>query len=99
MSARVAPGAPRVGPVLEASDAGRAVAAAILASNADATLDDRGAYLRVSAPRRCAVTRRDIEQRLGRSFVLPRDLELVMPAFQGLLRIGDDGVEWRFEAP
>lgn len=88
----------RVGPVLEASETGRAVAAAILTSNAGATVEDRGAYLRVSVPRRCVVTRHEIERQLGRYFVLPRDLELVMPAFQGLLRMSDDGVEWRFEA-
>lgn len=98
MSARVGPDAARVGPVLEASETGRAVAAAILASNAGATLEDHGAYLRVSAPARCVVARRDIEAELGRSFVLPRDLELVMPAFQGLLRMSDDAAEWRFEA-
>lgn len=98
MSPRAGASAARVGPVLEASETGRAVAAAILTSNAEATLEDRGAYLRVSVPGRCVVTRSDIEERLGRAFVLPRDLELVMPAFQGLLRLSDDGAEWRFEA-
>ncbi|HTQ07829.1 MAG TPA: MmoB/DmpM family protein [Polyangiaceae bacterium] len=97
MSAPLDRGAPRVGPVLEASETGRAVAAAILESNTEATLEDRGAYLRVSVPRRCAVTRLEIEAKLGRAFVLPGDLELVMPAFQGLLRVGEDGVEWHFE--
>ena len=97
MSAPVTPSPARVGPVLEASEIGRAVAAAILTSNTEATVEDRGAYLRVSVPRRCFVARRDIETQLGRRFLLPRDLELVMPAFQGLLRIDEDGVEWRFE--
>jgi len=97
MSARVGLGA--VGPVLEASETGHVVAAAILASNPGAKLEDHGAYLRVSVPERCTVARRDIEQRLGRSFELPRDLELVMPAFQGFLRLSDDTAEWRIEAP
>jgi hypothetical protein len=88
---------PLVGPVLEASEIGRAVVAAILTCNAEATVDDRGAYLRVSVPGCCTVTRRDIESQLGRHFVLPRDLELVMPAFRGLLRMSDEGVEWRLE--
>jgi toluene monooxygenase system protein D len=87
-----------VGPVLEASEIGRAIVAAILTSNPEAAVDDRGAYLRVSVPGRCLVTRRDIESQLGRHFVLPRDLELVMPAFRGLLRMSDEGVEWRLEA-
>jgi toluene monooxygenase system protein D len=83
--------------VLEANDIGRAVVAAILTSNAEAHVDDRGAYLRVSVPGRCVVTRSAIEKQLGRHFTLPCDLELVMPAFQGRIRIDDDGVEWRFE--
>ncbi len=99
MSARVGPDVARVGPVLEASESGHAVAAAILASNPGATLEDRGAYLRVSVADRCVVVRRDIEERLGRAFVLPRDLELVMPAFHGFLRLRDDAAEWRSEAP
>jgi toluene monooxygenase system protein D len=86
-----------VGPVLEASEIGRAIVTAILTCNPEATVDDRGAYLRVSVPGRCLVTRRDIESQLGRHFVLPRDLELVMPAFRGLLRMSDEGVEWRLE--
>jgi hypothetical protein len=99
MNAHVAPDSVRVGPVLEAGETGRAVAAAIVACNPDATVDDRGAYLRVSAPGRCSVARRDIEERLGRAFALPRDLELGMPAFEGFLRLGEDGAEWRSEAP
>ena len=86
-----------VGPVLEASETGRAVAAAILTTNAGANIDDRGAYLRVSVPGHCVVERRAIEAQLGRHFTLPRDLELVMPAFQGRLSMDDERVEWRFE--
>lgn len=85
------------GPVLEASDVGRAVAAAILASNVGAVLEDHGAYLRVSAPGQCVVSQSAIEAELGRRFTLPGDLELVMPAFHGRLEVGDDRVEWRFE--
>ncbi len=86
-----------VGPVLEANDIGRAVAAAILTSNAEANVDDRGAYLRISVPGRCVVSRSAIETQLGRHFTLPCDLELVMPSFQGQISIDDDRVEWRFE--
>jgi toluene monooxygenase system protein D len=98
MSATGGAGTALVGPVLEASKIGRAIAAAILTSNPRATVDDRGAYLRVSVPGRCILTRRDIEAQLGRHFVLPRELELVMPAFRGLVRISEDGVEWRLGA-
>lgn len=86
-----------VGPVLEASDMGRAVVAAILASNANVRVDDRGAYLRVSVPRCCVVTRRAVETELGRPLSWPRELELVMPAFQGLIRMDDESAVWRLE--
>jgi toluene monooxygenase system ferredoxin subunit len=88
-----------VGPVLEANEIGRAIAAAILMSNPAAAVEDRGAYLRVSVPERCLVTREAIETQLGKHFELPRDLELVMPAFQGLLRMSEAGVEWSFSSP
>lgn len=83
-----------VGPVLEASDSGRAVVAAIRASNADVTVVDRGGYLRVLVPRRCVVTRRAIEQALGHEFVLPLDLEALMPAFKGRLAMDGEHAEW-----
>ena len=86
-----------VGPVLEASDAGRAIVAAIRALNAGVRIQDRGAYLRVSVPGRCVVTRQAIEAELGRALEWPRALELVMPSFQGLLSLGDESAEWRLE--
>ena len=87
-----------VGPVLEASTAGRAVAAAIEDLNADVRVDDRAAYLRVEVRGRCVVTREAIERRLGRAFRLPMDLEAVMPAFKGTLSIDDDHAEWSYSA-
>lgn len=86
-----------VGPVLEANDAGRAVVVAIQRLNADVRVQDRGAYLRVSVPGSCVVTRRAIEDVLGRALDWPSGLELVMPAFQGLLSLDDERAEWRFE--
>lgn len=90
---------PGVGPVLEASESGRAVAAAIVELNPGALVQDRGAYLRVSVPGRCVVTRRAIEAELGHELEWPGGLELVMPAFQGLLSLDDDAAEWRLERP
>jgi hypothetical protein len=89
----------RVGPVLEASDAGRAVAAAIRELNAGATVEDRGAYLRVSAPNHCVVTRGAIERAIGRPFELPLDLESLMPAFRGFLQIDAERIEWSRTRP
>ena len=88
---------PDVGPVLEASESGRAVVAAIVHLNPEARVQDRGAYLRVSVPGRCVVTRRAIEAELGHGLEWPGGLELVMPAFQGLLSLDEDRAEWRLE--
>jgi len=88
-----------VGPVLEASESGRAVLAAICELNERVEVVDRGAYLRVLVPGRCVVTRGAIEQALGRAFHLPTDLEALMPAFKGFLAMDDERVEWRCERP
>lgn len=85
-----------VGPVIEASDVGRAIVAAILNSNPGALVEDRGGYLRVRAERRCLLTREAAERELGHSFRLPADLEPLMPAFKGLISIAPDAIEWSF---
>ena len=83
-----------VGPVLEASEAARAVIDAIRAENGDVQVVDRGSYWRVLVPGRCVVTRAAVEARLGRAFVLPGDLERLMPSFRGRLEITTEGVVW-----
>jgi hypothetical protein len=86
-----------VGPVLEATENGRAVVQAIQSLNPGVFVVDRGAYLRVSVPNRCVATREAIELALGKSFRLPQDLEALMPAFKGQLVMTDERVEWSFE--
>lgn len=71
--------------------------AAIRTSNHGVEVIDRGAYARVLVPVRCVVTRGAIEEVLGRAFRFPGDLEAVMPAFKGFLRISEQRVEWRCE--
>ena len=55
---------------------------------------DRGAYSRVWAPGRCLLTRETLEKHLGRPVRFPGDIEKVMPAFQGRLRMTEDEIEW-----
>ena len=95
----VAPISDRVGPVLEANDAGRAIALAIREQNRGVEITDRGSYLRVLAPRRCVLTRRAVEPILGRAFKLPADLELVMPSFLGSLSVTEEEATWAFVRP
>lgn len=87
----------KVGPVLESGEIAAAVIAAIRAHNRDVEVSDRGAYLRVAVPRRCVLDREAVERMLGRPFRLPGDLELVMPAFSGILSIDRDGAVWEAE--
>jgi hypothetical protein len=87
----------QVGPVLSASELGRAVLAAIEHLNPSARVLNRGAYYRVLTNPPCVLTRAAVEQITGQGFALPGDLEQVMPAFQGFLRLTEDGVEWRAE--
>jgi toluene monooxygenase system protein D len=87
----------RVGPVLEASELGRAVVAAIRQQNAEVEVQDRGSYLRVLATGRCAITRQAVERILGQPFRLPSDLEIIMPSFQGSFSVTEDEAAWTFE--
>src|SRR5262249_26085681 len=86
----------QVGPVLEASEAARAVVSAIRQLNGDAGVEDQGSYLRVLVPHRCVVTPRAIEKALGRPFRLPGDLEIIMPAFKGSLELSEEEAVWSF---
>lgn len=83
-----------VGPVLLPSELGLAILSAIQSQNLGVTVQDRGSYLRVSAQRRCAVTRQAIESALGRPVKLPSDLELCMPSFKGKLRVDHEHAVW-----
>ena len=85
-----------VGPVLEAGVVATAVVAAIRELNAQVEVVDRGSYLRVLVPRRCVVTRAAIERALGRRFLLPVDLENLMPSFKGELSVSEEQAVWAF---
>ena len=83
-----------VGPVLLPSVLGKAILQAILASNPLVQVQDRGAYLRVLSPQRCAVSREAIEAAFGQPVRLPSDLELCMPSFKGRLRVDAERAVW-----
>jgi hypothetical protein len=88
----------RVGPVLQAGELGRAIAQAIVEANPSAEIIDRGAYYRVLADGSCTLTRSAVERISGRAFLLPGDLERVMPAFSGYLSISLQAASWTHEA-
>jgi hypothetical protein len=88
----------RVGPVLDRSEQGTAIVAAIRELNPSAQVIDHGAYVRVLVPGRCIVRRTVIERHLGRAIELPCDLEVAMPSFQGIFTVDSDGALWRESA-
>ncbi len=83
-----------VGPVLQPTQLGRAVVAAIQVQNDDVVVQDEGAYIRVSTPRVCRLTKAETEMQLGHSVRFPGDLEIAMPSFSGLVEITETGATW-----
>jgi toluene monooxygenase system protein D len=86
-----------VGPVLQMGALSEAIVAAIKDLNTDVAVIDRGGYLRVLVPHRCIVTRSAIEKYLGRSVRFPGELETVMSAFKGTLKLTGDEAVWQFK--
>jgi toluene monooxygenase system protein D len=86
-----------VGPVLQVGVLSEAIVAAIRDLNRDVEVIDRGGYLRVLVPYRCVVTRSAIEKYLGRSIRFPGELETVMSAFKGMLKLSGDEAVWQFK--
>src|SRR5437762_3256649 len=84
-----------VGPVLQKGPTADAIITAIRDLNPEIEVVDRGAYLRVLAPRCCRVTSAAVALCTGRPFNLPSDLELVMSSFKGLFEVSEDEAIWR----
>ncbi|WP_067970862.1 MmoB/DmpM family protein [Mycolicibacter icosiumassiliensis] len=90
----------RVGPILRGIDRELcgAVIDAIEIDNPDTDLqvDDQGAYIRISAPWYCRLTRESLEDALGRPFRLS-DIEPNLASFAGRIDFGDDEVVWQLD--
>jgi toluene monooxygenase system protein D len=87
-----------VGPVLQIGALSNAIVAAIRDLNPEVIVMDRGAYLRVLAPRTCMVTRISIEKHLGRPMRFPGELETVMSAFKGAIQLTQEDAVWQFRS-
>ncbi len=86
-----------VGPVLQVGALSEAIVAAIRDLNTSVEVIDRGGYLRVLVPHRCVVTRGAIEKHLGRPVRFPGELETVMSAFKGTIKLSGDEAVWQFK--
>jgi toluene monooxygenase system ferredoxin subunit len=82
------------GPVLVAGPRADAVIRAIAESCTDLHVVERGSYVRVGVAGRCRVTRDALSRHAGVEFVLPADLEAIMPSFRGRFRVTDEEAEW-----
>jgi toluene monooxygenase system protein D len=87
-----------VGPVLRMVDELDAVVRAIVDDNPDREIEviDRGAYVRVQAPRCLRVSRASIERQIGRPYQM-RELEKILASFAGRIVTTSDEVVWRYE--
>ncbi|AKU94379.1 hypothetical protein AKJ09_01043 [Labilithrix luteola] len=83
-----------VGPVLVASELGRAMAEVICDENADAVVTDRGSYLRILVPSRCTLTRSRLEAALQRRIAFPSDLEPALVSFKGAFEVDSERACW-----
>jgi toluene monooxygenase system protein D len=86
-----------VGPVLTPGPLADAVLATLRELNAEMTVLDRGAYVRVLVPRRCRLSRESVERHLRAPFSLPADLEAIMPSFRGRFSASEDEAVWESE--
>jgi hypothetical protein len=86
------PGA--VGPVLMAGPITDAIVSVIRRHHPAVEILDRGSYLRVLVPGRCAVSRAHVEAALRRPFRLPGDLERVMTSFRGRFAVSAEEASW-----
>jgi toluene monooxygenase system protein D len=83
-----------IGPVIQATQLGRAFVAAIEADNDGVEVHDEGAYLRVLGHRVCRVSRAAVEAQLGEPVRFPGDLEVIMSSFAGLVAMSETGAVW-----
>jgi hypothetical protein len=83
-----------VGPVLQKGSVSEAVIEAIRELNSTVKVISNGAYFRILCFPTCRLTRLAVESRLGRPFVLPKDLEAIMPSFKGHLEITSEEITW-----
>lgn len=89
----------RVGPVVRAGDLAQIIGEAAEADNPGVpiTVDDQGAYVRVSAPGELVLRESTIAEMLGRPFKI-RELEVNLASFAGQIDFGSDQVRFYFQS-
>ena len=89
----------RVGPVMRSGEIAHAVVEAAEMDNPDKeiTVEDKNAYVRISADSELILTRESIEECLGRPFRM-QELEIDLASFAGQIESGTDHFRFYFNS-
>ena len=87
-----------VGPVLRMCDEVEFVIQAIKEDNSDTPVEviDRGAYIRVQAPRYLRLRLETLERHLGQGFEM-RQIEAMLASFAGRITTSSSEIIWQFK--
>jgi hypothetical protein len=83
--------------VLIAGGISEQIIAVIKKLNPTVEIQPLGAYIRILVPERCYLTKKAVEEYIGKTFPLPESLELIMPAFKGIMTCTHEHVVWSFK--
>jgi len=88
----------RVGPVMRAGDVAQAAAEAAEMDNPDkdVVVEDKVAYLRISADGELVLTRESMEECLGRPFQM-QEIEINLASFSGQIDVDSDRARFYFD--
>lgn len=81
----------RVGPIFRGGEVANAAQEAIEMDNPgkEIHIEDRGAYVRIECDHECILTRKSLEEALGRPFKM-RDIEINLSSFSGQISQTED---------
>ncbi len=88
----------RAGPILRAGEVAQAAIEAVEQDNPgkEVHVEDRVAYVRIEVDGECLLTRKSMEEALGRPFEM-RELEINLSSFSGQIEITPDHARFYFE--
>jgi len=88
----------KVGPVLNGGDVAQAAIEAAEWDNPgkEITVDDKGAYVRISAEQELILTRQSMEEALGRDFQM-REIEIHLGSMAGQIEVTPEQIRFYFE--
>lgn len=86
----------KVGPVLRGNEMADVIIQAIEIDNAERKIEikDRGGYVRVMVDNYCVITKRTVEEVLGREFRMPGEFEVHLASFSGKINNGTEKIEF-----